>query len=158
MGRARALTMGVMGGLLWALAGCGGTADVQPDDSATTTNGALSDEDAPPLAPVGAPQVDLAEDAPEGAVAAGPAGGAAGTVADGGACAAAADCASGVCEGKGCDGQGPVCVPARRMCTKDLRPYCGCDGRTFRTSGSCPGRPYAQRGACPAAGPDEDAP
>ena len=25
---------------------------------------------------------------------------------------------------------------------------CGCDGKTFRTSGSCPGRTYAHKGAC----------
>lgn len=125
---------------------------------------AANDEDAPPLAPVGAPQVDLAEDAPEGAPAvtsggAGtvPGGGAGtGAVPEGGACAAASDCSSGVCEGKGCDGNGPVCVAQKRMCTKDLRAYCGCDGRTFRTSGSCPGRPYAERGACASA--EEDAP
>ncbi|MEZ4366156.1 MAG: hypothetical protein R2939_07690 [Kofleriaceae bacterium] len=69
--------------------------------------------------------------------------------ADGAACLAAADCASGVCEGLGCDASAPgVCAPAQRACTRDLRAYCGCDGQTFRTSGSCPGRRYARAGAC----------
>jgi hypothetical protein len=63
-------------------------------------------------------------------------------------CRSAKDCASGVCEGEGCDGKGPVCGSASRMCTKDYRPYCGCNGVTFRSSGSCPGRPYAHRGSC----------
>jgi hypothetical protein len=172
MGLVRTTTLGLMGGLLWALAGCSGTPEVQPDDAPSGT-GALQDEDAPPLAAVGAPQVDLAEDAPEGVSENGPTGetvgvrstgetvgvrstGETGTVPEGGACASAGDCASGVCEGKGCDGTGPVCVAKARMCTKDLRAYCGCDGRTFRTSGSCAGRPYAARGACPSAA--EDAP
>ena len=68
---------------------------------------------------------------------------------DGAACLAATDCASGVCEGQGCGVSSPgTCAPARRACTKDLRPYCGCDGKTFRTSGSCPGRRYQAKGEC----------
>ncbi|MFN3198307.1 MAG: hypothetical protein ACE366_07785 [Bradymonadia bacterium] len=63
-------------------------------------------------------------------------------------CKTASECESGICEGEGCDGKGPVCAASGRMCTKDLRPYCGCDSKTFRTSGSCPGRPYAHRGEC----------
>jgi len=60
------------------------------------------------------------------------------------------DCTSGVCEGVGCDlGEG-VCAPASRPCTRDLRPYCGCDGETFQSSGRCPGRRYAYRGSCSA--------
>ena len=40
--------------------------------------------------------------------------------------------------------------PARqRKCTLDLRPYCGCDGVTFRTSGSCPGQRFSARAECP---------
>lgn len=69
---------------------------------------------------------------------------------DGAACLDASDCASGVCEGLGCtDDQPGVCVARARACTKDLRPYCGCDGATFRTSGSCPGRRYQAKGPCP---------
>lgn len=69
--------------------------------------------------------------------------------ADGTACTLDDDCASGVCEGLGCEeGQG-VCAPATRGCTKDLRQYCGCDGITFQSSGSCPGQRYAATGACP---------
>jgi hypothetical protein len=72
--------------------------------------------------------------------------------ADGESCFAATDCASGVCEGQGCGDQQPgTCAPAQRACTRDLRPYCGCDGKTFRTSGSCPGRRYHAKGECPTA-------
>lgn len=63
-------------------------------------------------------------------------------------CAEGSQCQSGICEGQGCDGKGPVCTTPGRMCTKDLRPYCGCDGETFQGSGSCPGRPYAHKDAC----------
>lgn len=67
--------------------------------------------------------------------------------ADGASCKAGTECASGVCEGEGCDTPG-VCMPAQRACTKDLREYCGCDGRTFRGSGSCPGARFSKRSAC----------
>lgn len=68
---------------------------------------------------------------------------------DGATCFVAEDCASGVCEGQGCSETRPgTCAPAQRACTRDLRPYCGCDGVTFRTSGSCPGRRYASASAC----------
>lgn len=68
---------------------------------------------------------------------------------DGAACLQASDCASGVCEGHGCtDGTPGTCAPAERPCTRDRRPYCGCDGETFYSSGSCPGRRYARQGTC----------
>jgi hypothetical protein len=74
--------------------------------------------------------------------------------ADGSACLKNDDCASGVCEGQGCDDAHPgVCAAKTRACTRDLRQYCGCDGKTFATSGSCPGRRYAAKGACPATAP-----
>lgn len=65
-------------------------------------------------------------------------------------CLSDADCpAGGVCEGLGCgDDQPGTCAAPDRMCTRDSRPYCGCDGQTFRSSGSCPGRRYAAEGAC----------
>ncbi|MBK9031737.1 MAG: hypothetical protein IPL61_10500 [Myxococcales bacterium] len=67
----------------------------------------------------------------------------------GAACLVGAECASGVCEGQGCGADTPgTCAPAQRACTKDLRTYCGCDGATFRGSGSCPGQRYAAKGAC----------
>jgi len=67
----------------------------------------------------------------------------------GASCDVADDCESGICEGQGCGpGQG-VCASKRRACTRDLRPYCGCDGKTFRASGTCPNRRFEQRGACP---------
>jgi hypothetical protein len=68
----------------------------------------------------------------------------------GAACATAADCDSGICEGPGCDGSATGrCAAERRACTMDLIEYCGCDGQTFQASGSCPKRRYAQKGACP---------
>lgn len=70
--------------------------------------------------------------------------------ADGASCLTAADCQSGICEGEGCGADQPgTCKPKARACTRDLRAYCGCDGVTFRTSGSCAGRRYASRGECP---------
>lgn len=70
--------------------------------------------------------------------------------ADGASCLAPAECQSGVCEGEGCGAEQPgTCAPKSRGCTRDLRPYCGCDGQTFRTSGSCPGKRFSARAACP---------
>lgn len=68
--------------------------------------------------------------------------------AEGTPCTSAADCASGVCEGEGCGSNEGRCAPEDRMCTRDLQAYCGCDGETFRASGSCPGRRFEHRGAC----------
>lgn len=68
--------------------------------------------------------------------------------ADGESCFAGTDCASGVCEGTGCDAPG-VCQPAARPCTRDLVTFCACDGTTIQGSGSCPGQRVAHRGACP---------
>jgi hypothetical protein len=79
-----------------------------------------------------------------------PAAGGTGTgMRDGGACESGDQCASGICEGQGCgaDRKG-VCMSQNRRCTRDLRAYCGCDGQTFRASGSCPGRRYSARAAC----------
>lgn len=70
--------------------------------------------------------------------------------ANGEACAAAADCASGICEGQGCDEANlGVCVSEFRACTADLAPFCDCDGANFSASSSCPGRRYAAAGTCP---------
>ncbi len=74
--------------------------------------------------------------------------GAGGTVADGQPCADGADCQSGICEGEGCGDTLGTCAPRNRACTRDLRAYCGCDGQTFRGSGSCPLRRFAHRGEC----------
>ncbi len=72
-----------------------------------------------------------------------------GKLADGETCLSADDCASGVCEGEGCDEANPgTCMPKMRPCTRDLRPYCGCDGETFQASGTCPNRRFERRGAC----------
>jgi len=66
------------------------------------------------------------------------------------ACTRDADCGEGeACIGPGCDGvvEGGQCR-STTMCTRDLQTYCGCDGTTFRGSGSCPGRPFRARAAC----------
>jgi hypothetical protein len=73
----------------------------------------------------------------------------AGSIADGGSCLTAEECSSGMCEGEGCDDDHPgKCVPKDRMCTRDARSYCGCDGKTFVGSGSCPERRYQAAAAC----------
>ena len=70
---------------------------------------------------------------------------------DGATCLANDECASGICEGEGCgDDQPGRCMTRARACTRDLRTYCGCDGKTFQTSGSCPGRRFASRTKCEA--------
>ncbi|MCU0692260.1 MAG: hypothetical protein MUF54_12745 [Polyangiaceae bacterium] len=67
---------------------------------------------------------------------------------DGAPCSQHVQCASGTCEGMGCGENAGRCVPTRRMCTRDLREYCGCDGVTFGASGSCPMKTYRHRGPC----------
>ncbi|HKE17647.1 MAG TPA: hypothetical protein VKB80_22385 [Kofleriaceae bacterium] len=68
---------------------------------------------------------------------------------DGGRCERGEQCASGVCEGLGCDADHKgTCMARNRSCTRDLRSYCGCDGKVFQASGSCPGRRFSARGAC----------
>jgi hypothetical protein len=69
---------------------------------------------------------------------------------EGSACLSPTDCATGLCEGEGCGDDTPGICVGSRACTRDLRPYCGCDGETFRTSGSCPNRRFAYRGECDA--------
>jgi hypothetical protein len=82
---------------------------------------------------------------------AGSPGGSAGAGAAAGApegCTSSEQCGPGLrCQGdQGCD-EPWTCKPAV-PCTKDLRAYCGCDGKTFQASGSCPGRPFAKREGC----------
>lgn len=63
-------------------------------------------------------------------------------------CKSGADCSKDErCDfAPGCDVPG-ACVPPR-PCTKDLVPYCGCDGHTFESSGTCPEKAFSRRGAC----------
>ncbi len=76
---------------------------------------------------------------------------------EGMSCLSHGECASGVCEGEGCGPDAPgTCQPAQRSCTRDIKMYCGCDGKSFRGSSSCPGGRYSAKGACegdPGAGP-----
>lgn len=76
-----------------------------------------------------------------------------GSVAQGGVCASSDQCADGLmCLGtEGCNT--PATCQPRRPCTADLRPFCGCDGQTFRGSSSCPPRSYAHTGGCVSDGP-----
>lgn len=71
-----------------------------------------------------------------------------GDLAEGAECTGSGQCGDGLfCDGEeGCDVPW-TCQPLR-ACTRDLVPYCGCDGETFQSSGNCAGRPYASRGAC----------
>ena len=72
-----------------------------------------------------------------------------GKKADGASCLVGDECSSGTCEGLGCGDDAPgKCVPRARGCTRDLRSYCGCDGKTFQASGSCPGRRFSARAKC----------
>ncbi len=67
----------------------------------------------------------------------------------GSACLVATDCESGACEGLGCGADTPgICADVKRRCTRDARAYCGCDGKTFRASGTCPGQRYSAKAAC----------
>jgi hypothetical protein len=132
--------------LALALAGCGGRpanppaveAPLATETPPTTKDpGAVQDEKplrpSPPPEPEGGPAAEL------------PAGG----KPDGAACLAGPECASGICEGEGCTEERPgACAPRSRACTKDLRQYCGCDGKTFGASGTCPGRRFAARARC----------
>jgi hypothetical protein len=70
-----------------------------------------------------------------------------GLKADASECNAASECASGVCEGEGCDVPG-YCVPVLRTCTKDLQKFCSCDGKTVSGSSSCPRTRFSKRGPC----------
>ena len=127
-----------------ALAGCGGPEKAPLPPVASETPPLTKDPGAPideqPLQPAPPPT-------PEGE---GPGAGAdpRGRP-DGAACLAAADCTSGVCEGQGCTDDRPgTCVAKSRICTRDLRQYCGCDGKSFGASGTCPGRRYAATSPC----------
>ncbi len=93
-------------------------------------------------APPVAPDLDVEPAADDGGVDDEPA------VAEAG-CSTNDDCpADHVCEGEGCEPGAGTCAPKSRMCTRDLQPYCGCDGVTFRNSGSCPGARFSARGPC----------
>jgi hypothetical protein len=125
------------------LAGCGAgqppsipPMPVMPDTPESMTEPLAEPEPASPspapVAPEGAPSTPAAP-APQD---------------EGQPCSAHADCKSGICEGEGCATNAGKCVSNARSCTKDLQEYCGCDGKTFSSSGSCPGGRFKQRGPC----------
>lgn len=66
-------------------------------------------------------------------------------------CKSDADCSlmGEACMGQeGCTVEWTCKSAVHRMCTMDLAPHCGCDGKTFQSSSSCPSRPFKHRGAC----------
>ena len=119
--------------------GCAGGSGSAPHASGEETTAAV---EAPPVTDATPevnepPPADLPTDTPVG------------EAPDGAACKSGGECQSGICEGEGCGEDQPgTCAPVGRACTRDLRPYCGCDGQTFRTSGACPGRRFEARGPC----------
>ncbi|MGI5863172.1 MAG: hypothetical protein ACOX6T_14075 [Myxococcales bacterium] len=64
------------------------------------------------------------------------------------ACETTSDCPERtVCQGgEGCEAVW-TCEDAAR-CTRDLVPFCGCDGKTFHASSTCPARKFSRRGPC----------
>src|SRR5215207_4098174 len=56
------------------------------------------------------------------------------------ACTESKACLGAVCVGTGCD-QPWRCDPTPRVCKDDVEPFCGCNGKTFYTSGTCPRHP-----------------
>jgi hypothetical protein len=64
-----------------------------------------------------------------------------------GECAGTTGCegCAGACVGASCDGPW-MCE--MRPCTRDIVPWCGCDGRTFFSSSTCPSAPYVHMGEC----------
>lgn len=63
-------------------------------------------------------------------------------------CTSHDDCEEGeMCTGPaGCDI--PWTCARERPCTRDLRQYCSCEGKTIEGSGSCPPAPYRHPGPC----------
>jgi hypothetical protein len=133
--------------LTWLLAGCASAPP--PDDPSASGPTATIEPPAPP-AGTASGATDVAE--PPSASGEQASGGEAAAAAqdaraDGQPCSRAEQCESGICEGA-CGVDKAKCMPRDRMCTRDLRIYCGCDGKEFRSSGSCPGRPFSRRGRC----------
>lgn len=131
----------------------GGRTTPPPDPTETppTTNDPGRTEDTPPTPTMPPPETPDAGAPGSTSVSPGATGGTASGALrpDGQFCLAGGDCASGICEGQGCGDDSPGrCMPRARGCTRDLREYCGCDGQTFRASGSCPLRRYSARGTC----------
>ena len=115
-------------------------APIELADAGSESQSGSSDETAASAEPTGQAGGPVASSGPGAGTGKG--------VRDGGACERGDQCASGVCEGEGCgpDRKG-VCMSQNRSCTRDLRAFCGCDGQTFRASGSCPGRRFSARAA-----------
>jgi len=115
------------------------------------TDGAVSGEVAPSTTPDAGAVAAVVDAGAARAVAEGAYGAvptARGDRADGAACTRGDECASGTCEGEGCGQDEGRCVSTGRLCTKDFKAFCGCDGQTFRSSGTCPNRTFASKGMC----------
>jgi hypothetical protein len=130
--------------LALAFVGCAGRSGPpsppDPDETPPTTKDPGAVEDERPLQPAPAPGSEGAPGEPQKSA-----------EPDGTPCLSGTECASGICEGEGCTDDRPgVCAPRSRACTRDLRQYCGCDGKTFGASGTCPGRRFAARAQCAA--------
>jgi hypothetical protein len=74
-------------------------------------------------------------------------------------CLRGEECASGLCEGAGCDDRTPGrCAAVGRVCPRNHVPFCGCDGETFYQSSACPGRRYRHAGECEIVGCEAPSP
>lgn len=70
-------------------------------------------------------------------------------------CTSSEECGAGrICAGQAGCTTAWACMPSP-ACTRDLVPFCGCDGKTFSASSTCPGRPYKHTGACSGCAPQE---
>ncbi len=110
-----------------------------PTEAQAPEDGVPSEEEAPAAEEAPADE-EAPTEAPEAET---------GTVPDGGSCLKAEDCENGICEGEGCTDDKPgTCMGKMRRCTRDRRPFCGCDGETFWGSGTCQNVRYETTGTC----------
>lgn len=122
-----------------------------PEATAAAANAPATPPEAapPPNDAAAPPAADAPQAAPEAPAGAAPDGSPPAGLPEGAPCLKADQCASGVCEGEGCRDEVPGrCTALTRPCTRDLVTYCGCDLKTFQSSGSCPMRRYLHRGPC----------
>ncbi len=121
--------------------GCGKKAEEEGEGKADPNEVAKKDDKAPPTKqpPESAPAEGVADGAGEG-------GGEEDKSCDP---TEKGECLEGeTCVGKqGCDAVWEC--DAKVVCKKDIREYCGCDGKTFEAEyGNCPGKKYQYPGPC----------